>query len=776
MIRSTLALFLVLALVPCSAFSAQDIKSKDPLERIKAVLALADADDPKAEAKLLAALKDDDWEVVEAALVTLGQVGSPKSAAKMTKVVLGLPLARLRTEGARSAAKLDAQGVYNAMAKKLAKEPLLACDVLNATAEYLDGKVELKAFKRALKSKEPEARAAAAGTITRLAGDARGERVADFLASPDVMTQTATLDALIERPDPALLELLVETLRTKASLVDVVERRLAEAVRAAVLVDEKAGRVVLPLLTSKSNSEASDEVRARLIRTIGTILEERDDNPSLGATWREDSIVLKGIADDLDSSSLVRRAQAGVLMRLGTKDAAAAARTAARAEKDGHVRRILLEAVLTLSTVEDDDTLNLVVALSTDPDPRVRERAVVALGVRDLEGADKALIAALDDEAWEVATSAAISLGIQHAESARVPLQKMAQHADWQRRAAGVYGLTKLRAREALGVFLSALEDAEPLIQRIAWVHLKELSNQEHEIDDVSAWREWLENAGERVRMEIPPEVLKRRKELGYTRDPRALYEGLDVVVFDSRAGGDRMQDVLGFLEIEHRFAHAGQVAEAGVHPDAIYVANCPGEISPDDAERLAWFVHAGGYLFGSCWSLQETIARSIPGYVQRFETNGEVMDDVFCVGAKGDSPYLRGVFEPGVSPSYALIGAYLIDVIDPELVEVLVDSPACAAHWGNGTMAAWFRVGHGVVLDSVNHFDVQGFERAQGLKKVEDRWAYAMDHLGLTFAELRATRKEKYWKKSNQVAKNVKDLSVLRLITNFVLDQRKRN
>ena len=52
----------------------------------------------------------------------------------------------------------------------------------------------------------------------------------------------------------------------------------------------------------------------------------------------------------------------------------------------------------------------------------------------------------------------------------------------------------------------------------------------------------------------------------------------------------------------------SGQVPDSGLHPFAIFVANCTGEITPKDAERLAWFVRVGGYLFGSCWALSETI------------------------------------------------------------------------------------------------------------------------------------------------------------------------
>ena len=66
--------------------------------------------------------------------------------------------------------------------------------------------------------------------------------------------------------------------------------------------------------------------------------------------------------------------------------------------------------------------------------------------------------------------------------------------------------------------------------------------------------------------------------------------------------------------------------------------------------------------------------------------------------------------------------------------------------------------MGHGVVLDSVNHFEEQGLARATWLKKPEERQTYAVDHLGLSYADLRAVRDERWWKKATESAEQVKD------------------
>jgi hypothetical protein len=54
-------------------------------------------------------------------------------------------------------------------------------------------------------------------------------------------------------------------------------------------------------------------------------------------------------------------------------------------------------------------------------------------------------------------------------------------------------------------------------------------------------------------------------------------------------------------------------------------------------------------------------------------------------------------------------------------------------------------------------------------LREPAERMAYAIEHLGLTYQRLRELRKEKFWSKTAASAENVKDLSVFRLITNFV-------
>jgi hypothetical protein len=245
------------------------------------------------------------------------------------------------------------------------------------------------------------------------------------------------------------------------------------------------------------------------------------------------------------------------------------------------------------------------------------------------------------------------------------------------------------------------------------------------------------------------------------------IYKDLALFVLDSR--GDHIQTELGRLKIAHTLTQAGKLSEVALQPDGLFVANCTGEIEEKDVERLSWFVRTGGHLFGSCWALTETIVRIAPGVIRKAETGSEVVDHVPAEPAQVGSGFLEGVFGRDVQPIYELEGAHLVEVEDPERAEVLVDSPICAERWGCGNLAAWFAVGHGLVLDSVNHFDVQGLENAEGLKSREDRQAYAIDHMGLSWVDWRNSREEKYWDNSLRASEKIPDLSVFRLVTNFV-------
>ncbi|MCZ6598177.1 MAG: HEAT repeat domain-containing protein [Planctomycetota bacterium] len=763
----SVALLLPLLALAVQDDPAKDLKSKDFETRIAAVHRLERNEHPKREKLLIGALKDDDWEVVEDAAIALGKVGGEDSVGALAKLALEGPVRRVRRTAAESLAAIDATAGFEALAKKVSgKEAEHACQGMWSLAPKIDGRVSLKPASKALKSKEAPVRAAAAKALVLLAGEERPARLEGLLAHEEVRVRAAVIEAAGEVGDAACLGLLLAELR-KAGLRDVIERRVIAACRGILAAAADSERAALGDKVARAVIDAtSEESRARTARLVGRLAS--GGKPLLGKDR-----ALEALAPALDGGHpKARAAAAGALGRIGTDGALERAMRMAADDSNANVRLIAMLAVLRSKDATDDATRKLLAdRLAKDPDPTVREEAATALGTKGVEKALRPLVAALADAEWGVQVCAAVSLGKTRQPGAVGTLSDLyRQSDDWRLRGAAVVGLGHLYLKEAVPVVIEALEDDETIVQRTAHEWLSSIAGPELGRDS-KEWREWWNENERRLQLFDPEEDQERRDRYGYERTPAEIYEGLDVIVFESR--GDHIQNILDDIGVEHRLTQQGQVKSCELHPRAVFVSNCTGEMVGDDIDRLAWFLRTGGYLFGSCWAVQETIERVYPGVVRRLPTRGEVLDDVLATPCVDDSPYLEGVFGLDVEPMYALEGAYLIEVVDPERCEVLIDSPECADRHGEGNLAVWFTVGHGVVLDSVNHFEEQGLKRATWLKKPEERMAFAVDHMGLTYEELRKSRGEKFWKKSTQAAEIVKDLSVFRIITNFVRQKR---
>lgn len=761
-----ISLAALLLFVSLAAFLPQDgLKSKDPLERLAAVDQV-EAGERGAGGKLLVKLfKDDDWEVVERAAKRLGEIGTADQVGDAVDLALEGPVRRVRAAAAHSAAKLDAdKAAESLLGKARGKTALLAAEALaivapSATAE---AKLNPRALESMLKEKDGRLRAAGAAALLAVARTERAEVLKELLESEYLMVRATAAEVAAATAEESLLAPLIAHFE-RDTLDPVVERRLRRAIIACLAklepTEKRHGDADALVRKWNGAKEAVAARGARLVRELAA------------QAWSDSKDLLASLSPALQHQSPAVRAQAAAVLKALPGEAARdQARALALADGDVRVRRAATAAAFALSGEDGVDSLEFALArLEAEKDALAREDLVVQLGRRGLEGAVEPLIKELGHPDWRVRVAAAVSLGKTRLASAQTPLEKQRREAteDWRARAAAVVGLAQLYRADAVPQVIDSLVDPEALIRRLAHVWLIAATNQTLPAE-VEPWRTWWAANGSRVALVDMAEREEREKRYGYaSAPPEAVYRGLDVLVLESR--GDHVQDLLEQLNLQHRLSQAGRVRTDGPDPRGVFVANCTGEIQPADAEILAFFLHAGGYLFGSCWAVEETIARIAPGDVRRLVTKDEVLDSVRAFAAAPGSPYLEGVFVEGAVPIYELQGAYLIDVLAPERVEVLVDSPEAAERWGGGELAAWFRVGHGVVLDSVNHFDVQGLELALGLKKPEERQAYAVDHMGYTYADLRKTRDEEFWETTPKAANAVPDLSVFRLITNFV-------
>lgn len=756
---------------------AKDLKSPDVSLRLAAVESLRTGSDGDAVALLTDALGDSDWEVVERAAVALGEKGSDAAAKGLVKLAQDAPARRIRLAAARSIAQLPGWADHvEFLARAKPDELARVLDTASAVTDVRESAALVKLVERGFGAKKEQmARIAAARAIGAHPLADRVKMLQSLSAESDSAVAAAAVDAARARPDDAYLPVLVEILGRKTTSECTARRTRAALVEAAkARAKGEAAATIATRVAEALKSPPSPAAGWHYARTLGELAELPEEHVP-AATLLED------LAPALDGTDAkVRAAAAWALGRIAGDAAAERAARLAKEDSDAHVRLTALMSVALHRTAEHEPTFRLFAELCTeDPDPLVREEAAVQLGRRGVAGAypslRKAAEAAMAEKkggAWGVGVAALVSLGkTRQADGVDWLIETATKAKDWKFRAAALVGLGHVQDKRAVPVLVDALGGKEPIYRNIAYEFLRRYAPDAKLAAKQADWKSWWEKNGADFRWVDREEEMRKAQKYGYAPDPTGVYEGLDVVVFQSR--GDKIETLLKELNVEHRLTRSGQVMDSGLHPLALFVSNCTGEITPKDVEPIAWFVHAGGYLFGSCWALHETIEKACPGCIKKYDYKGEVLAIVEADACRPSSPFVDDVFRPHVRPMYVLWGSHLVEVQDPERAEVLMDSPWTEERFGSGNLVAWFTTGHGLVLDSSNHFERQGFGHAENLKTEDDRKAYALDHLGLTFAELRGVPAGA-WKSSNDADKEAKDLSSFRFITNFVRQKRK--
>ena len=749
---------------------ATKLKAKEPAERVAAVDLIRNNGHKEAEKLLLDALDDRDWEVMEHAARTLGKRGTvAKSAAPLSKLAIEGPIRRVRLAATQALAELDPAAAADLLTK-LAKGPTMerACEGLAAVASTVGEKVRT-GIETALLSKELATRAAAAAGLHAFAAAERVSHLTTCLRDDELTVGAAALDSATRHPDAGLLPTLLEEL-ARAELPEVIERRIVNAIEATLFKSEDAAIGGLQSAVFDAAQKSTTDLQlARFVRLIGRLGAKPPGtnarllfSPDVALEW----LVPIGTRGSVPAAAAAARA----LGLMATQKTLGRLETIAFGHGSPRVRDVALRGLVGASESKWEAFRPVAVKLTTDADADVREDAAVALGRPRMTGAVAALLPLLKDKEWQVAVAAAVSLGKTLEAEALAPLIELAKHKDWKLAGAALVGLGHLKQKEAVPALIAGLSEKSPTLKFTAHEFLRRM-NRDKLPPQQSVWKGWWAKAESGYAFPDHSQTAQQQKKYGYASSDYGVYEDLDILVFQSR--GDHIEKLLNTLKIAHRETHSGGVTDSGVSPLGIYVANCTGECNHDDLEQVQWAVHAGGYLFSSCWALTHHASLVRPGFVQMLPTpRGQVMDLVTAEPCR-DSPYLAGVFDGTTRPKYVLEGAHLIDVLDRELVEVLIDSPECATRWGGGNLAAWWTVGHGLILDSVNHFDLQGFERAPVMEKPEERMAYAVDVLGLSYADLRAVPKSA-WQSQKKAAEEVRDLSAFRFITNFVRQKRR--
>jgi hypothetical protein len=141
------------------------------------------------------------------------------------------------------------------------------------------------------------------------------------------------------------------------------------------------------------------------------------------------------------------------------------------------------------------------------------------------------------------------------------------------------------------------------------------------------------------------------------------------------------------------------------LHKASVMIVDCAGNLNQEGLEAVRRFVWNGGYLVTTDWSLDNCLARAIPGAV---EWNGgysypELVD---AVVVQPQSELIKGCI--GVARWKLDDKSELVRVRAPRFVKVLVRSRTLSRLDPDqaGILAATFQYGKGRVLHVVGHFD----------------------------------------------------------------------
>ena len=399
----TFAAVVALALAAGSAVAgdpAVDMKSPDVAVRLAAIESIRTGPVANAEALLVGALADTDWEVIEKAAEAIGQKGADGAAKAVVKIAMEHPARRVRVTAARALARLGTwDTVTDDFGKVRPTELAASLDAMAEVAVTREGEVLVKLVERGLgMKKDPAARAAAARGIGGYPAADRPARLRELSADDDVAVAAAAVDGIRAKRDdacaPVLLEILArpkvgETLarRARAGFVEAVGRKAK---------GPDAGSVAQAAVNAVK-ATPTPEAGWQYARLLGEIGELPDEHVERG-------LLLEGVNAALGNASpKTRAAAAWSLGRIGGDAAADRATEIAKADTDAHVRMTALQSLARLRDAAHDGAFKLFAdRLADDPDVIVREEAAVALGRRGVAGAvptlRKAVERAMDEK------------------------------------------------------------------------------------------------------------------------------------------------------------------------------------------------------------------------------------------------------------------------------------------------------------------------------------------------------------------------------------------
>jgi len=748
-------LLLILAIWPAGVRAAEPsisdlLSSMQPEKREQAAVLLGKQGDVSAAKKLMVLFRDRDWGVRMAAIRALGPIRNADgrkalrrmAAVGQTRGLRVLAAETLRDHDAKNSAPLIAKRMRKI--KKEARLPLIEALGIIGTDAGIEGLSKQmrapdkmyreaaaralgrlgageKALTAALKDKQTHIRWIAVTALAQVDSDAARAAVLDFMAKAD-----DDLDAWIHRR---------------------VGRRAAKANRAAFAKAlseriEKARRPGPLLYVGIEGAIGECAPAARL--------HFRHRDPLVRAfAFRLASFGKEPVAWEDVEKSLVQKDR-----RLRYAASLAYLRTVEGAELTERVNRLLahkhgdvaMEAVRVAVDRRDKDTLAALTALASGKTAAKRD--------------------------WQARTAACVAMGRVAYTRAFPALKELVRAREWWLRAAALEGLYHCYTKECIPLLIAAFDDRHPVARLTARKNLHFMTRKRYLRKRM--YIDYWEKVKATVEIKHPESTLKELERGGYSTRTflQEILKGTDIVVVLGR--WDRVQVVLEDLQVKHQAIRAQQIKTFGVSPKQVVLINCEGSVDSETTRYLQWFVVAGGYMATTDWALVNALTRTFPkvfaGYVRQSTGN----DVVVVEPAAPEHPVLRGVFRPNVELKWWLeIQAFPIKVDDPLRAVVLVDSLEMLTRYGSSTMMGEFRAGLGKVLHSTSHFYLQkeGFssEGSALLRKI-----FAVDHLGLSIAELRELDSKGAFDNINNTTPISRSYSMFHLLVNFIDEKRR--
>ncbi len=739
------------------------IRSKDVAERLHAVSRIVSKGHPKAAELLTRACKDRDWEVVERAAAGLAKYGDDGSMKVLVALAVEGPLATIREAAARSLAAIDADAARKRLVRFIKGRAGARAARALAVVGFPGGR---KSLGKLLKSDATEDRQAAVLALATTGDERAPIMLTELLRDdPDVSVRAAAAQAAARIGNDAALEsLLGELARPKTS--SVMQRRITDAITTLVANLEgeerdRAGKACLDAFRACRGGITAKAALARLVAALGA--------GTAPLFPREDCTRALLLA----TGDRPEGAIATALARLGGDEALTGIAQVAASGKTGLARRLALRAAVRHGGRRAREIAAK--ALATDKDAAVREEAAVACGRLLASESAPTLRSALSDDSWKVFLAAAVSLGIlQDAEAVPLLVGHLTDESHLFRASAAA-GLGRIARKDVVAPLITALDDEDPLVRETALDALQRITGSKTPLDS-KKWAKWWD--AHRDAFKFKDRLAERRRasidDAKYDRfrqNPYGAFKGIRVIVLAQSR--DKMERTLEQLGIEHVLTRTGKVSESGLHPNAVFLANCPGKLTNDDSERLDWFVRAGGHLFATCVAMTNTVMRTFPGVIRHPPASSNPPGGVDASPVPREAEYLDDVFGRHARPRFQIAGHQLPVPVDDDFVHVLVDSTDACTRWGAGSLAAWFSMGHGLVLDSANHFVLQGMVNER-LKTADERRAFAIERLGIGFREIRRLDAKGVFKSKSKASKACRDKTMMRLVARFVFAKRR--